>query len=85
MSAVRISFFSEFQPPFSKFSFSGLVFEGVNPRLECCVVPVLLSTQALRLLAQDRALWNEESANTGNPQTFFVDGPHGAQWAINLA
>ncbi len=42
------------------------------------------STQAT-LLAQARALWDEESANTGDQQTFFVDGPHGAQWAINLA
>ncbi len=37
------------------------------------------------LLAQARALWDEESANTGDQQTFFVDGPHGAHWAINLA
>ena len=37
------------------------------------------------LLAQARALWDQESANTGDQQTFFVDGPHGAQWAINLS
>jgi hypothetical protein len=37
------------------------------------------------LLAQARALWDEELANTGDQQTFFVDGPQGAQCAINLA
>jgi hypothetical protein len=38
-----------------------------------------------QVLRQARALWDEESANTGDQQTFFVDGPHGASWAINLS
>ena len=45
MSAVRISFFAEFQPLFLKFSLSGLDFDGVNARLLGCVVPVLLPIQ----------------------------------------
>jgi hypothetical protein len=34
-----------FNPVFSKFSFSGLDFDGVNARFVFCVVPVLLAIQ----------------------------------------
>jgi hypothetical protein len=37
------------------------------------------------VLAQARALWDEEGSNTGDQQSFFVDGPHGAHWVINLS
>jgi hypothetical protein len=35
-----------FNPVFSNFSLWGLDFDGVNARLVCCVVPVLLPIQA---------------------------------------
>jgi hypothetical protein len=58
MSAVRISFFAEFEPYFFKVQPLGLDFDGANARLVCCVGPDLLSIQAF---AQVSALSGADS------------------------
>lgn len=43
-----------------------------------------LDPNGRNVLAQARALWDEEQASTATQASFFVDAPHGAAWVINL-